>query len=179
MLAKNFEDNLKYFNNLKERLSMTGAVKGEERGVLPTQLRVGDLVTFNYTKTAGEERLGFEGVRVWDYTVVVANTTRAPAGVYTTANTRNRLMTAFTLDALPINEQVQLLERIYSSKTLLRQKLTKYTPEEHLTYKTRLRRFWVNLFEKFNLRVKSRMKMDSRNFRTFMVANMRKCRKVM
>lgn len=172
MLAKNFEDNLEYFNNLKDRLSMTGAIKGKDRAVLPSQLRVGDLITFNYTKT------GPAGVSVWDYTVVVANTSRAPAGVYTTAHTRNRLMTVFTLDALPMNEQVQLLQQIYSSKTLLKQKLTKYTPEEHLTYRSRVGRFWVNLFEKFNLRVKSRMKMDSRNFRTFMVLNMKKCRKV-
>jgi hypothetical protein len=172
MLAQNFEDNREYFNNLKERLSLAGAIKGEDRAVLPSQLRVGDLITFNYTKTATT------GVSVWDYTVVVANTSRAPGGVYTTANTRNRLMTVFTLDALPISEQVQLLEQIYSSKTLLKQQLTKYTPEAHLTYKNRIMRFWAGLFEKFNLRVKSRMKMDSRNFRTFMVLNMKKCRKV-
>ena len=98
MKGKNFQQNNEYFNSLA--ISLSGGkneARKRVRGVLPAQLKVGQLVKFSYKNTAR------------DYTVVVASTPRAPYGIYTAANTKNLLVTTFKLDTYTMEEQVKFL----------------------------------------------------------------------
>jgi len=163
MKGKNFQENNEYFESLA--ISLSGGkneARKRVRGVLPAQLRVGQLVKFSYKNTSR------------DYTVVVASTPRAPYGMYTTANTNNILVTTFKIDTYTMEEQVKFLDEVYKSGMQEKMKEVKYIPQEHLTYFNRVQRFWVNLAKKIIGRANT--KLDSRNFRTFSVFGMINCK---
>ena len=163
MKGKNFKQNNEYFESLA--ISLSGGkneARKRVRGVLPAQLRVGQLVKFTYRNTGR------------DYTVIVASTPRAPYGIYTTANTKNLLVTTFKIDTYTMEEQVKFLEEVYKSEMQEKMKEVRYIPQEHLTYFNRIKRFWTNLINKIIGRANT--KLDSRNFRTFIVFGMTNCK---
>lgn len=163
MKGKNFQQNNEYFESLAVSIS-GGERRARQRvkGVLPTQLTVGQLVKFSYKNTSS------------DYTVVVASTPRAPYGRYTTSNTKNLLVTAFKIDTYSMEEQVKFLEEVYKSGMREKMEEVRYIPQEHLTYFNRVKRFWVNLVKKIIGRANT--KLDSRNFRTFISSGMTNCK---
>jgi len=164
MQGSNFRQNDEYFESLATEVA--GGDKLEERvkAVTPMQLKSGQLAKFTYNKTRK------------DYTAVIASTPRAPYGHYTTANTRNLVVTAYLLEHYSSETVNAFLKALYASGALRKNKMVRYKPEAHNEYRSRMSRFWSNLMSKINLRVKSKTKLDSRNFRTFIAGQMTLCK---
>ena len=66
-----------------------------------------------------------------------------------------------------MEEQATLLKKVHSEDMNSRQEIVRYKAEEHTKYFKRLWRFWSDFMEEINIKIKSRTKLDSRNFRTF------------
>lgn len=165
MKGKNFLQNNEYFKSLA--VSLSGGLKEARKRVkdaLPAQLKVGQLVKFTYRNTGK------------DYTVIVASTPRAPYGMYATANTNNILITTFRFDNYSMEDQVKFLTEVYESEVLEKMRLARYIPQEHNSYFTKIQRFWTSFMKKINIKIKSKTKLDSRNFRTFSAFSMINCK---
>ena len=164
MKGSNFRQNDDYFESLAVPIVGEAELKDRVKAVTPMQLKSGQLVKFTYNKT----RL--------DYTAVVASTPRAPYGHYTTANTRNLVITAYLLEHYSSDTLNAFLGALYASGALRKNKMVRYKPEAHNEYRSRMNRFWSSLMNKINIRVKSKTKLDSRNFRTFIAGQMTLCK---
>jgi len=164
MKGSNFRQNDEYFESLATPVAGEEGLQDRVKAVTPLQLKSGQLAKFTYNKTKK------------DYTAVIASTPRAPYGRYTTANTRNLVITAYVLDHYSSETINAFLEALYSSGPLRKNKMVRYKPEAHNEYRSRMSRFWSNLMNKINLRVKSKTKLDSRNFRTFIAGQMTLCK---
>ena len=164
MQGSNFRQNNEYFRSLALEVASEEELKQRIRAVTPMQAKVGQLIKFSYSNTGR------------DYTALIAATPRAPGGLYTTANTRNTLLTMFLLDNYAMDTQAEFLRILYAKRFLAKNKMVSYKPQSHNEYKSRMQRFWSNIMEKINLRVKSKTKLDSRNFRTFMARHMQHCK---
>ena len=155
MRSRNFLQNKKYFDYLSSQVAEGGQTAVVVKQILPTQVRVGDLISFTYSGTRS------------DYTALVAATPRAPKGLYTARHTKNLLITTFLLDNYSMEEQAKLLKKIHSKDMNSKQEIVRYKAEEHTKYFRRLWRFWSDFMEEINVKIKSKTKLDSRNFRTF------------
>ena len=166
MRAVNFKENNTHFSFLQESVNLESPEGSPSRvkRITPAQMKPGQLVKFTYTKTG------------YAYTAVVASTKRAPFGRYTARNTRNPLVTMYLLHHYSLETQVEFLRKLYSEEYLTeKMKMTRYHHEAHNEYKNRFFRFWSNIMTKVNLRVPSKTKLDSRNFRTFITHFIENC----
>ena len=175
MIASNFKENNKDFESLAIPVVGDEDLRERIRSVTPKQLRSGQLVRFTYNKTGRA------------YTALVAATPRAPYGHYMTANTRNNVVTMFLLHHYSKKTQIELVKELYDIGPNKRRKMVSYKPQAHLSYPSDKgptsaskpaisKRFWTNIMNKINLRVKSATKLKSQNFRTFLVSEMVRCK---
>lgn len=175
MRAYNFKENNEDFESLASPVVGSDDLNERIKSVTPMQLRSGQLVKFTYSKTGRA------------YTALVAATPRAPYGHYTTANTHNSLVTMFLLYHYSKTTQTELVKELYGTGINRRRKMVSYKPQAHLSYfsdkgptsssrMATIKRFWTNVMNKINLRVKSNTELKSQNFRTFLASQMIRCK---
>lgn len=113
MRPYNLKENQAFFSTIAQNQIDTG-VANQVKRVYPTQLRVGNVISFVYAPTRRA------------YTAIVAKTHRAPEGRYVTAGTNNSLLTTYLLNQYSTDEAGDFITKVYESDRLQKGEILEY-----------------------------------------------------